>query len=384
MPNAADLKSTVAAAVALSVLGVAGFLVMPLLVAGAVQSLHYNDRELGILSSLLLLGSTVSAIAAGVWVRRVHWRWAAAISVLGGLITSAVCIRWHAMGIFLSAQCLAGFFGGALYSLALTVLADGSHPDRSFGFSLAAQVAFQVAGLWAGPRLLHAGGIDAILAVFAVLSIVGLALVPALPARGREIVSRGIGSGRLWTLPVICALAGCFLFFLNVNCYWTYVEPIGTAAGLASQVIANDLALGVAVGIGGALLASWWGERYGRTGPIGIAALLIVVAVLMLPYASRSAAFLLSTAVYNFAWNYSLAYQYAAVNAVDDSGRGVAIAPAFHSGGGAAGPAVAALSVTAGNYHGVYWITTAAVLLSFVAFALSAASRRRSNVPARI
>jgi hypothetical protein len=96
----------------------------------------------------------------------------------------------------------------------------------------------------------------------------------------------------------------------------------------------------------------------------------------MLPYASRSSAYLLSAGIYNFAWNLSLSYQYAAVNAVDDTGRGIAIAPAFHGGGAAAGPAVAAFLMRGSDYQVVYWLSSAAVLLSCGAFALSAACRK--------
>jgi len=370
-----DRAGTIAAAVALSVIAMASFLVLPLLVDGAMQSLHYSDQQVGVLSSLVSVGVTVSAVVAGFWVRRVSWRLAASVALLGVLASAAVSMAFKNPWPFLTAQCLGGFFGGSLYSLALTVLADGSRPDRSFGFSVAAQVAFQVAGLLAGPSLLRYRGIDAVLGLFAALAITGLALAAALPPHGRVPDATGPGR-RLLTLPVAFALAGCFLFFFNVNCYWTYIGPIGTAAGLSERTIANDLAVGVAVGIAGALLASWWGERYGRARPIGISALLIVAAVLMLPYASRSSAYLLSAGIYNFAWNLSLSYQYAAVNAVDDTGRGIAIAPAFHGGGAAAGPAVAAFLMRGSDYQVVYWLSSAAVLLSCGAFALSAACRK--------
>ena len=377
MQHDADRPLTITAAVGLSVFGMASFLVIPMLVAGVIQSLHYSDQQVGLLSSLLSLGVMASAIAAGFWVRLLPWRLAARVSLLGMLASTAVAIQFHSPWPFLASQCLIGFFGGSLYSLSLTVLADGRHPDRNFGFSVASQVAFQVAGLLVGPSLLRVGGINAVLGLFGIVSIVGLPLVTALPTRGRIPTEIGHAKRRLFTFPVLLALAGCFLFLFNVNCYWTYVEPIGVAAGLSEQAIANDLAIGVAVGIVGALLASWLGERYGRTRPIGVSACLIVVAVMMLPYATGSMAYLLSAAIYNFGWNLSLAYQYAAVNAVDGTGRGIAVAPAFHAGGGAAGPAVAALLMTANNYHVIYWLTSVAVLASFAAFAASAAHRTR-------
>ena len=154
------------------------------------------------------------------------------------------------------------------------------------------------------------------------------------------------------------------------------------AAGLPAQVIATDLAIGVAVGISGALLASWWGERYGRLGPIGASALMIVAAIVILAATGHSWPYLASAALYNFAWNLSLSYQYAAVHAADTTGRGIAITPAFHGAGAAAGPAVAALWVSASDYRVVYWLSSVAVVLSLLAFAASVASRRRAALAA--
>ncbi len=139
-------------------------------------------------------------------------------------------------------------------------------------------------------------------------------------------------------LPTLLALAGCFLFFFNVGCYWTYVELIGSAAGLGRRELANGLAIGVAFGIAGGLLASWLGERRGRLFPIAASAVMTAIAALLLLGTLHFVDFLSSAVVYNFAWNLSLAYQYAAVNAADRTGSGVAAAPAFHNAGFTVGP----------------------------------------------
>lgn len=153
--------------------------------------------------------------------------------------------------------------------------------------------------------------------------------------------------------------------------YWTYIELIGTRAGLATQVIANGLAVGVAFGIAGALLASWLGDRRGRLLPIGVGAALTVGAVVPLLAHFGVVIFVGSAIVYNFVWNLSLAFQYSTVNAVDRSGRGVAAAPAFHAAGAAAGPAVAAFLIAPGNFRPVIFLVAASVLLSFGCFRLA-------------
>ena len=366
---------TVAAAVGLSVVGSAAFLILPQLIEAAVTDLHFSDRQVGFLSSLLMLGSTASAVAATFWVRRLPWRRAAVSAALGLIGANLASFLCHSAWPFMFLQCLAGFFGGSLYSLSLTVLSDSRHADRHFGFAVAAQVTFQVVGLLIGPLLLRAGGMNALLMAFVLLNVLAVAVVPLLPERGARAAASG-GAQRLWTGPTLLALAGCFLFFFNVGSYWTYIELIGTQAGLAPQVIADGLAVGVAFGIAGALLASWLGDRRGRLLPIGVGAALTVGAVAPLLAHFDVMTFIGSAIVYNFVWNLSLAFQYSTVNAVDLSGRGVAAAPAFHAAGAAAGPAVAAFIIAPGNFRPVIFLVVASVLLSYACFHLATRSGR--------
>ena len=80
-------------------------------------------------------------------------------------------------------------------------------------------------------------------------------------------------------------------------------------------------------------------------------------------------AFVAANIIYSIAWNVSMTFQYGVVNAVDGSRRGIALAPSFHSAGGAAGPAIAALFVTARDHDGVVWVVVVTVLASVACFA---------------
>lgn len=365
------------AGVALSVIAMTTFLVLPQFISAVVGDLRFSEQEAGMLASTLMAGSGLASVAAGIWVRRLPWRTAAAIALSAVALGNGALCFLHSFHAFVAAEAMIGFFGGSLYSLALTVLAGGPHPDRSFGFSVAAQVAFQVLGLVASPWLMAHGGIDALLGVFVGSCALGAVFIHGLPLRSPEEADPAARTGRLG-VPVFFAFAGCFFFFFNVGCYWTYIELIGSAAGLEPTALANGLATGVAFGIAGGLLASWIGERRGRLLPIGVGAALIVVAALLLTGKLQLPAFVASAIIYNFAWNLSLAFQYAAVNAVDASGRGVAIAPAFHAAGGAAGPAVAAFLVTPQDHGDVVGLVIAGVTASFVCFFIAQRLATRS------
>jgi MFS family permease len=163
---------------------------------------------------------------------------------------------------------------------------------------------------------------------------------------------------------------------------WTYIERMAVLAGFESQQTGIGLAIGVSFGIPGALLASWCGDRFGRVAPLTVGALGTVLALALLNQAMPFAAYVLAAALYNFVWNFSLAYQYAAVNAVDPGGRGVAAAPAFHGAGAAVGPALVALYVTQTSLVAVNIAAGIAVMLSLLllVWAIGLASGRAALV----
>ena len=288
----------------------------------------------------------------------------------------------HEFAAFVLLQGIAGFCGGSLYSLSLTVLSDGRRPDRYFAYAIGAQTVFQIFGLVAGPFLIHHGGVNAMLLVFIALCAVGLPLVKFVPAHGRT--QRAALSGApLLSRPVLLALAGCFLFYLNIGAYWTYIERIGTTAGIGLGAISNALAFSTAASMAGVFLATWLGGRRGLFMPIAVSAGAIVLSIALLTGSLQLTAYVASAVVYGVAWNVSVTYQYSTVNVVDRSRRGVALAPAFHNAGGAAGPAVAALFVTEQDHSGVLWLAGISVLVSAVCFLIALRLHARAAVTDR-
>ncbi|MEP1472380.1 MAG: MFS transporter [Halieaceae bacterium] len=364
-------RSAVVVGVCLSVIAVSAFLVLPVFIGAAVVSMDLSERQVGFLASAVMSGSAVSSIFTLFWIRKVNWRLASYVALSILLLGYLGAIASQDVTMFTACLFLASLGGGSAYSLALTCLSDNRQADRCFGYSVAAQVTFQVIGMLVLPVVAESLGVQGLLTIFAALAGLGLFLTRYLPESGVEITVQGVGSA-LYRPTVLAALAGCFFFFFNVGVLWTYIERIGDSAGFDAGLIGLSLAVGVAFGIPGALGASWCGNRFGRLRPLALGAVLTVVALILLLSSTLSlTAYMVSLALYNFAWNFSLAFQYAAVNAVDETGRGVALAPAFHGGGGAVGPAVAALFVSAGNFTAVSLFAGVAVLLSLALFALA-------------
>ena len=371
------LGPAVLAASVLSCLGLGTFLLLPTLVEAAASDLHFSEWQLGILSAVLSGGTMLAGLVAPLWIRSASWQWAAALA-LGGLVAAnAAALAIHGFAGFSALEGLVGFFGGSLYSLSLTVLSDAKRPDRAFTCAVGAQTIYQALALVAGPFLIASGGMNGVLAFFIGISASGLLLVRALPEHGHGgDVSHG-PVGALLTVPVMLTLAGCFLFYVNIGAFWTYIDPIGRSAGLSAGAIANALAAATAASFLGVILTYALGIRAGYGWPIAVSALAIALSVGVLWVPPTLLVLFLSNSVYAICWNVSMTYQYSAVNHVDTSRRAVALAPSFHNAGSAVGPAIAAYAVGPGNFTGVLWLVCGSVTVSAAYFGLALQYRGR-------
>lgn len=358
-----------ASGVALVVIGASLFNILPLLTAGAADKLGFSATQAGMMSSVLTVASGLSALLAGFWVRSLSWPRAGAMALGGMCLGLLISLRARDYWEFVSMQASAGFFASAAFSLGMTVISDRQEAASGFGIAIAAQGAYQIAVLWAGPALLRFSGVNGLLALLAVPAGIAIFLMPALPKRGRAL------GRRAWTdlmqAPTLLAFTGCTIFFVGAGCYWTYIELIGQAEGIASQVIADCVALSVGAGTLSGLLAALQRNRFGNLGPLTLSGLLMLVAASLLGKAHGVIAFGTAGILYYFAWSYSLVYQLELVNTVDASGRAVALTGACGFLGTAGGVALAAPLVNPDDYRAVIWIAIIAALLSIALYWLA-------------
>lgn len=360
-----------------------GFLILPVLLDTIATHFRFSESQIGYYAALTGAVAALASLAAVIWVRRVNWRYAALVSLLLMGLGTGLAITADSFVSLTLAMMVTALGGGAGYSLALTILSDDSRAERVFGYSVAAQVTFQVVGLLVFPSLSRAFGFTGILYSLIVLTLIAMPVSRMLPERGLETEDKRISHAIFSPAPFL-ALLGCFFFFVNVGGYWSYIGLMGRDAGLSAETVSNFLALGVSVGVLGALLASWSGERFGIVTPLAICAVGTVVSIFVLSGEFSSSQFLASTAIYNLVWNLSLTFQYAVVSRVDHTGSSVAAAPSFHAAGGAAGPGIAALLFPALGFLAVHLLVAVSVLVSLVllVLALRVSYKESANVVA--
>ena len=146
MTRGQDVNSPVVIIVAIlfTVVGASAFLILPILIGAAAEDFQLNESQLGFLSGASMTGSTISALMAIFWVRSVNWRLAMFIAMTVFGFGNLLAILVSEYTFLLIAIFIASIGGGTAYSLALTILSDNENPDRVFGYSIAAQVSFQV------------------------------------------------------------------------------------------------------------------------------------------------------------------------------------------------------------------------------------------------
>lgn len=372
-------RTSLARIIGLNVAAIVTLDLLPTVVAGAQQSLHFSVRGVGAFSSIFMLGNMVGSLLSPYWTRRCSYPTAARLALLGMIAANGLCALIPTRGAFLVLQGFAGLFGALLYSLTLAVISATRRAHRNFGFAVAAQVAFQAIGLLMGPVLLARGGLALVLWTFVALSGLALGLIYRLPmpAAGPARPAQG---AKLTRSPIMAAFAGCFLFYAAVTIYWTYVYPIARSAGFTSGELSHSLAIGVAAGFCGALAAAGCARFKARNALLAIGVILLIASAALLMEPLSWPRLLLSSCFFNFTWNFTIATQYSTIADLDPSGRAIAQTPAFHTAGGAAGPALGALVIGAHEFSGALLLVGGAALLSLGCFWLARGLGRRALV----
>lgn len=348
-----------AAAIALSVAGIAAFSILPVMIGTIADVRGLDASEAGFVAAADLCGFALASLLAAIWIRGCDGRRVAAAGLFAAFIGNVLSLRTPGFELLLGVRLLSGLGAGLAYSVALSTVSRSARPDRDFGLMVAAQIAYQVVALFTLPRLVTARGSDAI---FLALAATVCASFLALLSTG--LVTRGTESGqhRASRSPAAwLGLGAMTLFSLNLGALWTYVERIGVTVGLSPPETGTILALALALSVLGALGASFLGDRWGRRLPamLAIAAQLISLVLLM---RTDATSYSIGAVVYSFAWAFAVPYLYSLVASLDDSGRSIVLAPAAQAVGAALGPAVAASLLNGAAYAPVSAVAAAALI----------------------
>lgn len=354
---------TVVAASALSSIGAIIYMVAPVLLGAAIDTLNISAARGGELLSAYFLAYTVVAVSAVAWLHLAPGKTVGVVSVATFLLGLALAGTASHVGLLTVGLVMAGAAAGVAFSMSVAMIAATSEPDRFFGVALAAQVGSGGLLLFLAPAVLTPRwGFAGVLAGVAVM-VVLLSMTLVWVSRAPVAMARN-GSGRSAAAPVYPSLVGAaafFIWFAGLSGVWVFLERVGNDSQLDPVTIGLVLSLSVIPGMAGALAASVLGDRAGRHRPHLVSAVAVVAAMLLLVGQPGLSRYTLAVSLFMLFWNFWIAYLLGTLTSADLTGRFSSLFTASLGLGATVGPLAAGLLLGADGFLPVILAGIAAV-----------------------
>ena len=370
------------AAIAINVICITYYNIMPLVLGGAAESRGLLENQLGFAAAAFMGGLALINFAGFAWLRRYDWR----LLVLGGntLATLAFIapVFYFSAGSWILCNLLAGAATGISYGVSIACLGDTREPERNFALAYAAQTFLSAGLIFMLPRIAISYDLFVVgQGITALLMAASIALIVILPKRGaktgvvtREQTASGPGVSQA---VLIMALLVLMLNVMAEGAIWAFMERIAVSDGLTTSFAATAMAFSFFASGIGSIAAATMGRRFGSTKPFVVAVALSVSSVWVLWAGGTERIFFAGVMLFALAWNLGSPYRMALATRADSSGRYSTFVPAMQTLGAALGPAIAGLLIVNGSFTPVYIMSTTAWLITLVLFI--AANRRMRN-----
>jgi MFS transporter, DHA1 family, inner membrane transport protein len=334
-------RSAVNAAATLTGICLVPAMLLPYITGAAARDLSFNSQQLGLVATALLGGVILVMASSVLWIRKLNWSLlvaAGSIVALAAFLATGFARSFEPM---LTCMAFAGFGTGIVYAPAICALGDTHDPDRNFGRAFFLQIVLGGAAGFVATELLDQRGLRAIMVLLSVIFALGLCLIPFLPAAGAKQAVRRVTTPGLRSVQIHAGLAGMLLLTVGPTAIWVFFERIGVEAGFSTRSVGNVIATGLLLGAPGALLSGAAAKRFGRIGPLTLATSVMVCTFAIAITTHNLAVYGLCGLLFQFLWNFSLAFQFGAVSQADASGRLIVLAPVAQGLGAMIAPALA-------------------------------------------
>lgn len=335
-------KKELTAACLMSTAGAIVYLIAPVLVGSAMDSLGLSSDQAGLFIAAYFGGYTAITVSAVLWLSRVNMRTTAWISSLVLVLGLLGATLQSTVAGSLATMFIAGTGAGMLYGISITVIGQSNDPDRYFGFALAAQLLLGSVLLFAGPAWIGPiWGYDGILvaaALFVILMSVADNWTPTSIAEGPT-----TAAGEPIQVPtstVLFGIAAVLIWFTGYSGIYAFIERIGVDGGLTGRQIGLVLSLTIITGISGAMGAAWLGDRIGKLMPHFIGAAGTALTIILLSGQPDLLRFSAAIVCLTLSLNFWLAYMLGGVGAIDTSGRFAVLTTAALGIGAMLGPGI--------------------------------------------
>jgi len=366
------------ARVLLAFLATAGFFyvnIMPALVDGLKVGLGFSNKQAGLVGSCNVYGAASGAFLIAFLVRRINWKTAAHLFLLGLIIMDIASIFLRRPIALMGARFLHGFVGGMLVGMSYSIFARTIAPDRTFGVLLLVQVFAGGLGVMSLPLLVQkfgTGVLFATLIVFSSLTLVMLQFLPDYPLKLGPSSGPASGTDRILLKPLLLALFAVFFFQAANMGLFAFIIGLGKSHGLNVAFVSESVGIANWLATIGALLVVFVSTRFGLFKPILGAMILTVGGTYVFNFSDVKWIWIVANVGTGITWNFVISHLLGMCARFDETGQ-TAVWGGFASKMGlASGPMLFSFIVGPGNYG----------LLIVSAMALLALATVASTIPA--
>lgn len=339
------------------------YLISPVLVGSAMDSLGLSSDQAGLIIASYFAGYTIITVSAVAWLARVNMRTTAWVSSLVFVVGLLFATTQTSVAGSLAAMLIAGTGAGMLYGISITIVGQSDDPDRYFGFALASQLLLGSVLLFAGPAWIGPNwgysGILTAAALFVVLMSLANAWTPVSIAEGP--VSATGEPAAVSTPMVLTGVVAVLAWFTGYSGIYAFIERIGVDGGLSGQQIGLVLSLTIITGITGALGAAWLGDRFGKITPHFVGAVGTALTIVLLTNQPGLPRFAIAIVCLTLSLNFWLAYMLGAVGSIDTSGRFAVLTTAALGIGAMLGPGIAGALITDSSFRPAFVFAAIAI-----------------------
>jgi predicted MFS family arabinose efflux permease len=344
--------------------------IMPALVDGLKVGLGFSNKQAGLVGSCNVYGAACGAFLIAFLVRRINWRSAAHLLLLGLIGMDLLSMLAKNPFALMGARFLHGFIGGMLVGISFSIFARTTAPDRTFGVLLLVQVFAGGLGIMSLPLLVPRFGTNVLFAsliLFSVTTLVMLQFLPDYPVKAPVPRNQGAAPDRLQLKPLLLALFSVFLFQAANMGLFAFIIGLGKRHGLEVAFVSETLGIANWFATLGAVLVIVISTRFGIFKPILGGMLLALVGTYIFNYSEVKWIWIAANIGTGIAWNFVISHLLGMCARFDQTGQ-TAVWGGFASKMGlASGPMLASFIVGAGNYSAL--IAMALVLLTFATLA---------------
>ena len=341
-------KLAIPAAILLSSALVVPGNVLPILAGLFADNYHINEQLIGYLVSANTTAALAVSVTAPWWIARVRLRWLvpAAMTLIAAAVLSLALAPGYIALLLL--ELVIGAGAGTIASICYTVMAQHADAARAWGV----KVMLDVVLAWAFVKLVPSdrGMLLFTTALAIVIGVFGL-LGMLLPARAAQrapdapplpLRSAPIGA---WL-----ALTVLMVFSIGAAGVWAFVQRLELRAGISAADTSDVFALGLLLGITGAIGAALLGNRLGRVVPPSIAGAALVLSVYTMATTHSPTMFSVAFTGLNTTWCFYLPYMMGLLAARDSTSRLSSLANAALTTGGIVGPTLAGTLIHTSGY----------------------------------